>query len=68
MSRGQCDQQGSEDLEEVDSQFPGDFGSIVKEKVKTKRKKSLLKKKLREYENEKLESILEKEEQQQKVQ
>ena len=40
----------------------------MKEKVKTKRKKSLLKKKLREYENEMLESIIEKEEQQQKVQ
>ena len=42
----------SEDFEEVDSQFPDDLGSIMKEKVKTKRKKSLLKKKLRDYENE----------------
>ena len=47
----QCDQHVSEDFEEVDSQFPDDLGSIVQEQVKTKRKNSLLKKKLREYEN-----------------
>ena len=51
MKKVQCDQQVSEYFDEVDGKFPDDLGSIVKEQVKTKRKNSLLKKKLREYEN-----------------
>ena len=64
MKKVQCDQQVGECFDEVDSQFPDDLGRIVKEQVKTKRKKSLLKKHLREYEHEMLGRIQEKEEQQ----
>ena len=59
MRNVQYDHQLSESFEEIDSQFPNDLGRIVSEKVKTRRKKSLLKKNLRLYENEMLESISE---------
>ena len=38
MNRVQCDQQMSEDFEEVDRQFQDDLGNVLKERVKTKRK------------------------------
>ena len=38
MTRVQCEQQNQDDYDEIDRQFPEDLGTMLRDKVKTKRK------------------------------